>query len=45
MKDRLSPVNIQYKMGIEYFNDYETLRKEYEDAQKKSFDINENIGY
>lgn len=45
MKDRLSPVNIKYKMGIEYFNDYETLRKEYEDAQKKSFDINENIDY
>ena len=40
MNDNLSVTNKRAKMCIEYSQGYEELKKEYEENQKKSFDIN-----
>ena len=39
MNENLSDTNRKYGMCIEYANSYEKLKKEYEENQKKSFDL------
>ena len=40
MGENLSETNKKYGMGIEYLNSIEQMKQEYENNQKKSFDIN-----
>lgn len=44
MNENLSEFNKSHKMCIEYAYDYDTLRNEYLNNQRKSFDINKKTG-